>query len=47
MLCCLVWWRYRNEDLSHVQRATRREIGWAFVIAVPGASRCPSSSAPR
>ena len=35
MLGFLVWWRYRNEDLSHVKRATMREVGWAFVIAFP------------
>src|SRR6266436_4779626 len=35
MLCVVVWWRYRGEDLSHVKRATKREIGRAFVIAVP------------
>jgi tripartite ATP-independent transporter DctM subunit len=34
-LCAVVWWRYRREDLSHVQRATRREIGRAFLIAIP------------
>src|SRR5262249_10948362 len=34
-LCMLVWWRYRNEDLSHVHRATRREIGRAFLVALP------------
>ena len=34
-LCAVVWWRYRGEDLSHVQRATGREIGRAFLIAVP------------
>jgi len=34
-LCAVVWWRYRREDLSHVQRATGREIGRAFLIAVP------------
>lgn len=34
-LCFVVWWRYRGEDLSHVRRATGREIGWAFVIALP------------
>src|SRR6476660_5251935 len=27
MLGFLVWWRYRNEDLSHVKRATMREVG--------------------
>lgn len=34
-LCAVVWWRYRREDLSDVRRATRREIGRAFLIAVP------------
>jgi tripartite ATP-independent transporter DctM subunit len=35
MLCAVVWWRYRGEDLSQVTRATKREIGRAFVIAIP------------
>src|SRR3977135_683431 len=35
MLCAVVWWRYRGEDLSQVKRATKREIGRAFVIAIP------------
>jgi tripartite ATP-independent transporter DctM subunit len=30
-----VWFRYRNEDLSHVQRATGPEIGRAFMVALP------------
>jgi tripartite ATP-independent transporter DctM subunit len=34
-LCAVVWWRYRGEDLSEVKRATKREIGRAFVIAIP------------
>jgi tripartite ATP-independent transporter DctM subunit len=34
-LSALVWWRYRGEDLSHVTRASRSEIGRAFVIALP------------
>ncbi|WP_050420661.1 TRAP transporter large permease subunit [Bradyrhizobium tropiciagri] len=34
-LCAVVWWRYRREDLSHVQRATSREIGRSFLIAIP------------
>jgi tripartite ATP-independent transporter DctM subunit len=34
-LCAVVWWRYRSEDLSHIQRATSREIGRAFLIAIP------------
>ncbi|MBB4373771.1 tripartite ATP-independent transporter DctM subunit [Bradyrhizobium sp. cir1] len=35
MLAAVVWWRYRHEDLSHVQRATKREIGRTFIIALP------------
>ncbi len=35
MLCLLVYWRYRNEDLSHVKRATGKEIGRALLIAAP------------
>ncbi|OAF05968.1 ABC transporter permease [Bradyrhizobium neotropicale] len=35
MLGAVVWWRYRREDLSHVKRASGREIGRAFVIAIP------------
>lgn len=34
-LSALVWWRYRGEDLSHVKRASRKEILRAFVISVP------------
>ena len=34
-LSALVWWRYRGENLSHVQRATRSEIGKAFIYALP------------
>jgi tripartite ATP-independent transporter DctM subunit len=34
-LAALVWWRYRGEDLSSVRRATRREIGKSFLIAIP------------
>ncbi len=34
-LAVLVWWRYRNEDLSGVRRASAREIGKAFLISVP------------
>jgi tripartite ATP-independent transporter DctM subunit len=34
-LSALVWWRYRDEDLSHVTRATGGEIVRAFVIALP------------
>jgi tripartite ATP-independent transporter DctM subunit len=35
MLCAVVWRRYRNEDLSHVRRATWPEIGSSFLIALP------------
>jgi tripartite ATP-independent transporter DctM subunit len=34
-LCMLVWWRYRDEDLRHVSRASGREIVRALVIALP------------
>ncbi|HLZ01447.1 MAG TPA: TRAP transporter large permease subunit [Bradyrhizobium sp.] len=34
-LSTLVWWRYRNEDLSHVERAKAGEIARSFVIALP------------
>jgi tripartite ATP-independent transporter DctM subunit len=34
-LSALVWWRYRDEDLSHVTRARAGEIARAFVIALP------------
>ena len=34
-LCALVWWRYRDEDLSHVQRASRAQILRSLLVAVP------------
>jgi tripartite ATP-independent transporter DctM subunit len=34
-LCGLVWWRYRNEDMSQVRRAGAREIGRTLVVALP------------
>jgi tripartite ATP-independent transporter DctM subunit len=34
-LSALVWWRYRNEDLSHVKRATGHEIVRTFIVALP------------
>lgn len=34
-LCVVVWYRYRNEDLSHVRKATGREIWTALLIALP------------
>jgi tripartite ATP-independent transporter DctM subunit len=35
MLVAVVWARYRNEDLSGVRRASRAEIGRAFLVAIP------------
>ena len=35
ILCVVVWRRNRREDLSHVSRASIREIGTTFVIALP------------
>jgi len=35
MLGAVVWRRYRNDDLSHVKRATAVEIGWALLVALP------------
>ncbi len=34
-LGALVWWRYRNQDLSGVRRASGREIGKSFLISLP------------
>lgn len=34
-LCAVVWWRYRGEDLSGVQRFSRAQIGRFLVIALP------------
>ena len=35
MLCMLVFWRARSDDLSHVRRASGNEIAGAFAIAAP------------
>jgi tripartite ATP-independent transporter DctM subunit len=35
-LCVIVWWRYRDDDLSGVRRATWGQVGRAFLIALPG-----------
>ena len=35
ILCLVVWWRNRGEDLSRVERASAREIGRTFVVALP------------
>jgi tripartite ATP-independent transporter DctM subunit len=34
-LSALVWWRYRHEDLGHVERAGARQIVRSFIIALP------------
>ena len=34
-LCAVVWWRYRDEDLSGVERASRGEIGRSLLYALP------------
>ncbi|WP_448204946.1 TRAP transporter large permease [Azospirillum sp. sgz302134] len=34
-LCSVVWWRYRNEDLSHVRRPPKAEIARLAVAALP------------
>jgi tripartite ATP-independent transporter DctM subunit len=34
-LSALVWWRYRGEDLGHVERAGARQIAKSFIIALP------------
>ncbi len=35
MLCVVVWWRYRREDLSRVKRHGAREIGRLLLVALP------------
>jgi TRAP-type mannitol/chloroaromatic compound transport system permease large subunit len=35
MLCTLVWWRTRRDDVSGAARLSGRAIGRAFVIAIP------------
>jgi tripartite ATP-independent transporter DctM subunit len=35
MLCFVVWYRYRHEDMSKVRRATLGDIGKAFRIGLP------------
>jgi tripartite ATP-independent transporter DctM subunit len=34
-LCGVVWYRYRDEDLSHVRRAGGGEVGRAFLASLP------------
>jgi tripartite ATP-independent transporter DctM subunit len=35
MLSLVVWFRYRNEDLSNVRRASRTEIMHSLMVAIP------------
>ncbi len=35
LLCFVVRWRCRAEDLGHVEKATKHEIGRTFLIALP------------
>ena len=35
MLCLVVWYRYRHEDLSQIKRPPWREVGRLFWIALP------------
>jgi tripartite ATP-independent transporter DctM subunit len=35
MLCLVVWWRNRREDLSAVRKASGRQIGRALLVALP------------
>jgi tripartite ATP-independent transporter DctM subunit len=35
LLCLVIRWRYRGEDLSAVNRASKREIARSFVVALP------------
>ncbi|MBB4380367.1 tripartite ATP-independent transporter DctM subunit [Bradyrhizobium sp. SBR1B] len=34
-LCCVIAWRYRSEDRSLARRASAKEIGKTFLLAVP------------
>src|SRR5947209_18824898 len=35
-LCVIVWWRYRDDDLSGVTRAAWNDLARTFLIALPG-----------
>jgi tripartite ATP-independent transporter DctM subunit len=35
LLCFVIRWRYRGEDLSHVTRADKRQIAGSFFVALP------------
>ncbi len=34
-LMVVVWWRYRDEDLAGVKRASGRQVGRSFLVALP------------
>ena len=34
-LCTVVWWRYRHEDLSGVEKHSKRQIARLFAVALP------------
>ncbi|VVE12980.1 TRAP transporter large permease subunit [Pandoraea cepalis] len=34
-LCTVVWWRYKNEDLSSVKKTPKAKIAKAFIVALP------------
>jgi tripartite ATP-independent transporter DctM subunit len=34
-LCVVIGWRYRNENLEHVRKASRHEVGKALLVALP------------
>lgn len=34
-LCFVIWWRYRNQDMTGISRATPAQIWRAFVISIP------------
>ncbi|PDT46622.1 ABC transporter permease [Sinorhizobium fredii] len=34
-LCIVVWWRYRNEDMSGLRKAEKKEVLRAFIISLP------------
>jgi tripartite ATP-independent transporter DctM subunit len=35
LLCFVIRWRYRGEDLSQVKRVSKREVASSFVVALP------------
>jgi tripartite ATP-independent transporter DctM subunit len=35
ILCVVVWWRYRKEDLSGTQRFSKRQVGRLFIVSLP------------